>query len=201
VSERALASYDALQLAANVASSADGASEGELHTLAYLSCLLAVFNGNPPVWWGYPFTATRAGAPFAHALREAIQEEQRAGLLVLHDRVLRPSDAGNHELRAIRPLILNRRRVRYLEAASATALAMPLPSVSDALSFEPGLRRALRFVRTKALLDQAGLDLLANQFRVLEQALDDDVDADLLVPSVVWLTYLSQQRPADIQAA
>jgi len=201
VSEIALAAYDSLQLTSNIARSADGASEGELHTLAYLSCLLAVFDGKRPVWWGYPFTATRAGAPFSHALRQAIQEEQRAGLLVLHDRVLLLSEAGNVELAAITPLILNRRRQRYLEAASATALTMPLPSVSDALSFEPGLRRALRFVRTKALLDEAGLALLDDQFSVLEQALDADVEADLLVPAVVWLTYLSQQHPADTHAA
>jgi hypothetical protein len=93
--------------------------------------------------------------------------------------------------------------VRYLDAASATALAIPLPAVADALSFEPGLRRALRFVKVRALLDEAGIALLEEQFAAVHAALADRGAAqeDLMVPAVVWLTYLSQTEPADTQAA
>jgi hypothetical protein len=194
VSELALASFDALRLTEQLASTSDGASEGELHTLAYLSCLLSVFDGRPPVWWGYGFTATRAGTPFALAIRQAVEDAVSAGFLTPEERVLKIGESGRRELRSIAELTLNRRHERYLEAAAATALTMPLPVVSDALSNEPGLRGALRFLRTKALLDETGMTLLESQFEALAQALESPGTDDLLVPSVVWLTYLARQQ-------
>jgi hypothetical protein len=201
VSEVALASFDALELTEQLTATSQGASEGELHTLAYLSCLLAVFDGHQPNWWGYRFTATRAGSPFAVAMRQATLDGTRAGFIHLEDRVLTLSERGGQELQSIRPLVLNRRRERYLEAAAATALTMPLPAVSDALSYEPGLHGALRFMRTKELLDETGLLQLEAQFADLAEAVKGSDDGDLLVPSIVWLTFLARRGPTEQEAA
>jgi hypothetical protein len=201
VSEQALAGYDALQLADQQTASADGVTAGELHTLAYLGCLLSVYDGHNVRWWGYRFTATRAGAPFAYALDQALSGATDAGLLVHGDRTWSISGSGRTELQQLDPLVLNHRRLPYLRAAGGTALAMPLPSVASALSAEPGLRRALRWVRTRELLDEAGLSLLDDQFKVLTEALvDDAAGRDLMVPAVVWLTYLSRM-PTGEEAA
>jgi hypothetical protein len=200
VSEVALASFDALELTDQL--TATSASEGELHMLAYLSCLLAVFDERHPSWWGYGFTATKAGTPFATSMRQAVLDGTRAGFLVLEERVLTLSERGGHELQSVRPLILNQRRERYLEAAAATALTMPLPAVSNSLSYEPGLRGALRFMRTKSLLDETGITLLEAQFEQVGEALGGSAGKDdLLVPSVVWLTFLARQRLIDRDAA
>lgn len=135
-------------------------------------------------------------------MRQAVRDGVRAGFLLLDERVLTLSERGAQELQSIRPLILNRRRERYLEAAAATALTMPLPAMSDALSYEPGLRGALRFMRTKALLDETGITLLEAQFEELGEALQGSAGKDdLLVPSVVWLTFLARQRLLDQEAA
>jgi hypothetical protein len=197
------ATFDALWLANALQRAADGGSRAELHTLAYLGCLMSVFDKRAANWWSYGFTATRAGAPFARALSEAIDAAERAGLLRRRSRVTVPTERGRHELDAMGGWPLNRRRVRYLDAASATALAIPLPSVADALSFEPGLRRTLRFVRVRSLLDEAGVALLEKQFDDLHEALADRPTAsqDLMVPAVLWLTYLAEGRPADHRAA
>ena len=98
---------------------------------------------------------------------------------------------------------LNARRLPYLNAAAGAALAMPLPSLAGALGREPGLRRALRFVKTQELLDEAGLALLEGQFKALTEALAGDHAADdLMVPAVVWLTYLARRRlPEEAEAA
>jgi hypothetical protein len=199
----AAATFDALWLADALQRSVDGGSRAELHTLAYLGCLLAVFDGRAPAWWAYRFTATRAGAPFAQALSEGVDAAEQAGMFRRRGHVLRLTDRGRRELDVTAGWPLNARRVRYLDAASATALAIPLPSVADALSFEPGLRRALRFVKVRALLDEAGLALLEAQFAALESALAQQprAEEDLMVPAVVWLTYLAQERPADTNAA
>jgi hypothetical protein len=198
VSEQALAGYDALRLAAQQTASADGMTAGELHTLAYLGCLLSVYEGNAVRWWGYRFTATHAGAPFAYALDQALTGATDAGLLVHGDRTWSISGRGRAELELLEPLVLNRRRLPYLKAAAGTALAMPLPSVASALSAEPGLRRALRFVLTRELLDETGVSLLEDQFRALSEALEDDAAGrDLMVPAVVWLTYLARMPPGE----
>jgi hypothetical protein len=197
MSEQAMAGYDALQLAVQQTASADGMTAGELHTLAYLGCLLSVYDGHNVRWWGYRFTATRAGAPFAYALDQALTAATDAGLLIHRDRTWTISASGRAELEQLDPLVLNHRRRPYLNAAAGTALAMPLPSVASALSAEPGLRRALRFVRTRELLDETGVSLLDDQFTVVSEALKDDpAGGDLMVPAVVWLTYLARMPPS-----
>lgn len=198
MSEQALAGFDSLQLAAQQTATAEGITIGELHTLAYLACLLSVYDDHDVRWWGYRFTATRAGAPFAYALDQALTAASEAGLLVRGDRVWSVSERGRVELEQLEPLVLNHRRLAYLKAAGGAALAMPLPSVASALSAEPGLRRALNFVRTRELLDETGVSLLEDQFAVVSEALEDDAAArDLMVPAVVWLTYLARMRPAE----
>jgi hypothetical protein len=202
VSDQALAGFDVLRIAALQTESSDGMTEGELHTLAYLGCLLSVYDGHPASWWGYRFTATRAGAPFAYSLSQALDLARDAGLLFKGNRVWVISERGLVDLQQIAPLILNQRRQPYLEAASGTALAMPLPSLASALSREPGLQRALNFVRTRELLDETGLALLDDQFQALADALQGDAASnDLMVPAVVWLTYLTRMEMDDEVAA
>lgn len=199
----AAATFDGLWLADALERGVDGGSRGELHMLAYLGCLMAIFDGRGSTWWGYEFTATRAGAPFARALSEGLDAAEHAGLLRRRERTLRLTARGHGELSVTGAWPLNSRRTPYLDAASAAALAMPLPSVADALSFEPGLRRALRFVKVRSLLDEPGLALLEAQFASLQAVLSERPGAgtDLMVPAVVWLTYLAQERPADSLAA
>lgn len=202
MSERALAGYDVLQIATQLTASADGMTEGELHTLAYLGCLLSVYDGHEASWWGYRFTATRAGAPFGYALSQALDLARDAGLLAQGDSTWSISARGRTELEQLTPLVLNNRRLPYLAAAGGAALAMPLPSLASALSWEPGLRRALNFVLTRELLDETGLSLVLEQFEALGDALaGDTAGIDLMVPAVVWLTYLARVRPGEREAA
>ena len=201
MSDQALAGFDVLQLAALQTKNSEGITEGELHTLSYLACLLSVYDGHSVDWWKYRFTATRAGAPFAFALAQALEATHEAGLVIKSERLWTISERGRVDLQQLAPLILNQRRLPYLEAATGTALAMPLPSVASSLSREPGLRRALNFVRTRALLDETGLGLLEEQFQALTIALENDsAGDDLMVPAVVWLTYLARM-PAEETAA
>lgn len=186
--------YDSLFVLDAIGFSANGATAGEVQVLSYLGCLMSVYEGQTAEQWGYSFTATRAGAPYAQEIGMSLDQLVRGGFVAVDEPLLQITERGRKELRFASTLPPNGRRRRFLDAATAAALAMPLPSVADALSFEPGLRRALRFVRTKALLDETGVGLLEQQFDTLSETLGNDpATDDLMVPAVVWLTYLASE--------
>ena len=187
--------YDSLFVLDAIGFSANGATPGEVQVLSYLGCLMSVYDGQRAEQWGYSFTATRAGAPYADEIAMSLDQLVRGGFASVDVPLIQISERGRNELRFASTLTLNERRRRFLDAATAAALAMPLPSVADALSFEPGLRRALRFVRTRALLDETGVGLLEEQFESLSETLGTELAAteDLMVPTVVWLTYLASE--------
>jgi hypothetical protein len=198
------ASFDALQLVGSIGDSSNGVTLSELQALAYLSCLLAIYDGNQPDTWGYGFSVTETGAPFAREIADAVEGLRGAGWISRHDRVYRLAATGRPELEFQRTLAPIQRRIRYLEGSASAALTMPLPALTDALACEPGLRRALDYMRRKRLLDKTSIDLVSRQFDALTEALSQaPVDrVDLMVPAVVWLTYLAQGygRP-DVHAA
>ena len=197
-----LASFDVLAMAGSVAATADGLTQGELHTLDYLGCLMSIYDGHPASWWGFGFSVTDSGAPFARELSGALGALTGARWLTSDGRVYRLTPLGRDELAFERELAPNRRRGRYLDAASSAALAMPLPTISDALAHEPGLRRALAYMRRKQLLDETSLSLVDEQFDALTEGLGraPAEREDLMVPAVVWLTFLAR-RGATEQAA
>ena len=191
--------YDSLFILDAIGYSARGATRGEVQVLSYLGCLMSVYDGQSVEQWGYSFTATRAGAPYAEEIAASLDQLIKRGFAIAEDPLIQINDRGRDELRFAATLPLNERRQRFLDAATAAALAMPLPLVADALSFEPGLKRALRFVRTRALLDETGVSLLEGQFDALTETLRDEPTAaeDLMVPTVVWLTFLASERQSN----
>lgn len=191
--------YDCLFILDAIGYSAGGATRGEIQVLSYLGCLISVYEEQTVEQWGYSFMATRTGAPYAEEIATSLDQLVKGGFATVDDPLVQISDRGRNELRFAATLPLNKRRQRFLDAATAAALAMPLPLVADALSFEPGLRRALHFVRTRALLDETGIGLLEAQFNALSETLGNEPTAaeDLMVPTVVWLTYLASKRQSN----
>lgn len=198
-----LASFDALALIGAAVSPADGLTLGEVHTLDYLACLIAIYDGRPASWWGIRFSVTETGAPLAREISAAVEASQQAHWLEREEAVFRLTAAGQAELEFEVNLAPNRPRVRYLKAASSAALTMPLPAISDSLAHEPGLRRALTFMRRKQLLDETSLGLVSEQFESLTEGLGVEASEqeDLMVPTAVWLTYLSETADVGEQAA
>lgn len=197
------AANDALLIVEALERDGGGAMEAEIHAFAYLACLLAVYDGRSPAWWEYRFTATRSGAPYAHVLADTTDELLAAGAVVVGERGLVLSARGRSERELLGALSLSV-RTRYLEAATATALMLPLPSVPAALTLEPQLRSALAWTSARELLEPEGLRLVHEQFEAISVALETDRDVlreDLMVPAVVWLAYLLEADERAEQAA
>jgi len=187
------AAFDALTVTGALQRSAHGAAVAELHIFAYLSCLIGVYDGSTPRAWQYDFTATPAGAPYAHVLDREIDRLRASGRLLDCGDLLVLSHVGAEELEQLHSFPSLRARAPYVDAACATASLQPLPSVADAIAQEPQLQGALGLRGSRELLTDSGLLLLQRHFDVLKMALSEREGApkDLLVPAAVWVGYLA----------
>lgn len=183
--------FDVLYLV-QAAGHSDGLTPSELNTLDYLACLMSVYDGRTPAGWEYGYSVTDLGSPHSSAIQDAVDRCVRAAWIDRGPRVLTMSEAGRRELEFQRMLPPTTWRVRYLDAAVSASVTMTLPSIVDALNYEPGLRRAMRFVRRQRLLDDASVDLLEAQFDDLRAAIGGDAPRPtLVVPTAVWLSFLA----------
>lgn len=193
MTSRVSAAFDALAITAALERTAGGAAASELHVFSYLACLMAFYESIEPQDWSYGFSSTAAGAPYAQTLAEECDRLRASGRLLDRGDMLMLSTAGRTEVEGLRRLRSCAARERYLEAACAAASLLPLPSVADALSYEPQLQLALRRETSRALMQPVGLALVDEHFRAIQQALVERApeSRDLLVPTTVWLSYLA----------
>jgi hypothetical protein len=193
MSARANAGFDSLFITDALSTFADGAGVVELHLFAYLACLISVYDGSDVSSWGYDFVATPAGAPYADTLASECDRLRATGLLVDHGPLLRLGQQAEEDFEVIRQFASTRKRMPYLEAGCAAATLLPLPTVTNAISHEPGLQQALTHNGSKELLHPAELMLVDAQFRAVSEALNkySGTHSDLLVPTTLWLSYIN----------
>ncbi|MGQ2911248.1 hypothetical protein [Aeromicrobium sp.] len=154
---------------------------------------MSLYDGGDASNWGFGFSVTELGSPFSVHLHDAVTACERAGWIARHDRVYRITEKGTIECAFQRSLAPNLDRSRYLAASVSASLVMTLPSIGDALNNEPGLRRAMAFLRQQQLLDETSLGLVNDQFEDLRSAVGGgESRGDLMVPTAVWLTFLAE---------
>jgi hypothetical protein len=187
------ASFDALEILATVGERSGPLAEAEIHLFAYLSCLLSIFEGAPVSLWGYEFASTGSGSPYSEELSRALLSMARTGQVALSNNLFVLTPRGREFLSQVSELrdLLTRRR--FLEAATSSVLTMSFGQFRYALMQEPGLRSARVAEYPRLLASGSSLEVLHDQFRVLSDAIGIQV-RDLLVPAVVWLTFLAQTR-------
>jgi hypothetical protein len=79
-------------------------------------------------------------------------------------------------------------RLPYIAGAVGATDALPLPALSNGLRSEPQIATSIALKNPRPLLDDYGRMTLYRYFKTLEESLGSGVD--LLIPAVVWLTYL-----------
>jgi hypothetical protein len=191
---RAAAVFDSLFIAQQIEEYAESPTMGEIHLFAYVACLLSMLRGSPSADWGYEFAATSDAAPVSTEITEAIGALVAAGWLERTERVMRITLRGRDEVALLRQLTQNHGRIECLGGSCATALALPLPVVRDAISIEPQVQTALSLDANRPLLTEATTPVLHDHFVALARATSDS--EDLMVPAVLWLSYLAT-RPGD----
>ncbi len=190
------AAFDYLSILIRIGDTFGAMSEAEVHLFSYLACLLSLYRGAPAADWGYQFARTHSGSPFSKAISDA-GDLVRDGALIVESSGLRAITSRGCEVQSnLRRLADNQGRLRYIEAACSSVLAMPFGEVRAAIMQEPNLRRSDVTDRIETLLVGTAIFQLHEQFQALSLAVGPDVE-DLLVPSVVWLTYLSRMRAVE----
>jgi len=186
-----VALFDTLHVVLRLDCALGNASEGETHLFTYLSCLLSLYARWPVSDWGYGFSSTSLGAPFSTEVHEAMAVMGKIGLITYDREYFRATAAGAQKYTDMRGLSLNAKREPFVEAACSSLLAFPVGLIRDALSGEPGLRRAAGPARKRLLLQESHKEELYQQFSALSESLGLQV-ADLMVPAMVWLSFLGQ---------
>ena len=191
------AQFDALAVPAHLSERLDGAALVEVHLFAYLACLLTLYRGRPASDWGYSFAATRAGHPFSADLNEALDLLVSRGMLSDQDGrenpvpIVRLTDRGRVEFEALRNLHTLRDRDIFIRGATDSLLALPAGTVRAALAHGVDLRGVQTLGQKRLLLTERSQGPIYSEFEVLSRVVQST--SDLMVPSVLWLTYLADR--------
>ena len=187
--------YDALSLCARLEPTLGPVARAELHLLAYLASLLAMYSGRPSTDWGYGFAITPHGYPFSPDLDQAL------ALLVENGRLLKDQEGyvalsrlGRMELKRLQALTAIRDNEAFVDGACGAVLVMPIGLIREALGQEGDLRRVRQLTQSDLLPTDIGSELRREEFKALRKALPSD-PGDLMIPAVVWLSYLSEVAP------
>lgn len=199
MSDNTDASFDALAITAALSERFDSASLAEVQTVAYLACLLSVYDGRPSAEWGYGFATTDTMTPFSPDLLEAIERLRNSGLVNQDGVRYAPSSLGSGWLQRWASMRRFESRTRYISGATGATDALPLPALSNGLRKEPQIASSIATDSPRALLDDYGRMTLHQYFRTLEESLGPG--SDLLIPAVVWLTFLLNEDETDLAAA
>ena len=188
--------YDGLVVVDALTTTAGGATRTDVALFAYLACLLAAYTGQPPAKWGYAFVSTPSAAPYSPDLDRALHELVGSSLVRDVSGVMVSDVSGRDEIVALTGLSRFVTRRRYLDAACGSTVSLPLPRVTGGVASEPSLRTALALSSTRPLLGEGGSAELLAHFSALHDAVGPS-GGDLVVPAVVWLTYLSERLDAE----
>jgi hypothetical protein len=197
VGESYQAAYDVLWITRRLESVIDGVTTAEVHLLAYVACLLTIYRRLPATDWGYGFIRSQWGAPFSAAIDGALNGLLGSGFLVSRREVVITSSSGRQFVEFLAGVAEHEWRTQFLDGACSSVLAMPIGSVRDALHQEPSMRRSRVHKQPRTLLGTSE-DALYQQFGSLSDVIGLGV-ADLMIPSVVWLTYLSEMQRLDLE--
>jgi hypothetical protein len=188
------ATFDALCISVQLTMALGSAGRSEIHLFAYLACLLALYETKPVTEWEYSFSGTQDGAPFSPELNKSIDALIHSGSLVSKPDAVdfyTVDGSGVEERDALRTIESLVSRERYLEAACASLLSIPIGRVRMGLRREPSMARVAPGRPPRQLLEGIAFDELYAQLQALSDMLGNTV-TDLLVPAVVWLSYLAK---------
>lgn len=187
-----VATFDALCLGRRLQRQNGGFAHADVQLLAYLGCLLSLYQSKPLSDWGYTFVGTELGAPFSADLDAAMRYLQHTNCFNGPLEQLQMTDSAESWLSAIWDQQLYLQRRDCLLAAGSTTLSFPIGAVRDALDAETELNRVKQINATRPLLEESSLAQIYEQFAVLRGSLDKEY-ADLRLPALVWLTALYEE--------
>jgi len=167
----------------------------EINTMLYLAELLSIYDGCNSLDWGYEFTRNKYGAPISVELIEEVDFLCSKGLLV-KDALGYYKISQGASFDTIQSLSKSKVlgwKTKYIEAVFDSLLTKSFPKVVSAVQNEPGISLLEKIGRTSTLLQSSLVDVLYDDFRILQEIIGDS-PIDLVVPASLWIDYLSLQE-------
>lgn len=168
----------------------------DVHTFAYLACLMSVFSGQPAFEWGYSFSAVPPTLPFSPLLDRAIEQLSESNYVTSASQIdsadlaeFTLTDAGRVELDFLSSLHLLSPRIQFLESATSSAVFTSSAAVVNSLANESQLATAMKLNSSRQLLSETSIARLYREFDALSKAIGRD-DVNLIVPASMYVTYL-----------
>ena len=167
----------------------------EINTMLYLAELLSIYDGCNSMDWGYEFTRNKYGAPISVELIKEVDFLCSKGVL-LKDSLGYYKISPKASLESI--LLLSESKMlgwktKYIEAVFDSLLTKSFPKVVSAVKNEPVISLVEKIGRTSTLLQSNLVDVLYNDFQILQEIIGDS-QIDLVVPASLWIDYLSMQE-------
>lgn len=185
------ATYDILSILERTSILTDELSAREVHTLAYLACLLYIYDGGSIERWGYTFCDGQSTGPFSEAISVTLDALESAGCLGESETRYSIKSEGRQILVGIRTDPLNSMRDRYLFGASDAIMSRPIPFITSALESEPMLSSS-KVSMLKYLLGKGpSFGVLKEQASALKAALGSR-SQDVWLAALAWLDYWMQ---------
>lgn len=180
-----LARIDVMTVCSALSTSVGGASRLDVHLFAYLAAMVNTQVHDFPEDWGYDFSASPQGRPFAEALEYCIEE------MLLNNEVLETSDG----------MILASRSRAFLLAAEDGASFSPriallrdvcnvvvyraLPTIGRALENQPAMSRAVALDQVSLIGEDGLREYLAGLMLRVRADLPETFSPSW--PAMLWL--------------
>jgi len=188
--------FDSLSIISRLRDSIGNVTVIEVHLFSYLACLLSLYKGREISEWGYDFAITEYAYPYSGDLDDSIKFLHSKGMIVIDGQTLRLLEPGHRIYSQLKSLQTNSERELFIEGACASALALPVGVIRDVL-LQDADRNAITLNQSRLLLTDTSLEILHRQFSALSETIGIDA-SNLMVPAVVWLTYLAKIRELHI---
>jgi hypothetical protein len=187
------ASFDVLYIVHLLDSALAGVSQLQIQKLSFLGCILSMYRGAPSAEWGYSFATTEFGRPICPEITDSLQFFTSSGLISESDGRYSESPRGKSFLEMLLQQATFRKRAEYIKAACDSALSVPAGTLNQGIDNEPTLANTQIRARGDSLLTGPAMHLLHEHFSGLKEILANS-GSDLLVPSIVWLSYTADSK-------
>jgi len=193
------ASFDVLYIVHRLDSALDGVSQLQIQKLAFLACILSMYQGSPSAEWGYSFATTEFGRPICPEITDSLQFFSSSGLLRENEGRYSETKQGGTFLNLLLEQSTFNKRLPHVKAACDSVLAVSAGIFNQGIDNEPTLANSEIRARGDSLLIGPALHILHEHFAGLREVLGEK-EIDLLIPSVAWLSYtadtaVSTQEP------
>ncbi len=183
--------FDSLSISHRLQGNLGNVVVAEIYLFSYLACILSLYRMHPVSDWQYTFSITEYGFPYSVDLDAATKILGETGNLSKEGSYLKVTEHGRTEYEILRSLSQNAERESFIDGACSSLLALPVGVIRDALSREAEIKGAISLTQSRILLADSWIDILYDEFTAISSTIGIEIK-DLMVPSVVWLTYLSQ---------